>query len=165
MLQTDLGTDGINLPTSTEMTPPPPCVKGALTSSYGPTSLGTMLGATSGVPVPSKCCQMKVLFKGAHSSRTLQGLKLQLTFPEDSRRQQWHYNTLPGIHFKNEPLLSTISMKHCPLLANLCIHTGLPGNLWSGRISVSGPSFSPLAHFRASHKKGLSCWYYHAHIP
>lgn len=87
MLQTDLGTDGINLPTSTETTPPSR-VKGALTSSYGPASLGTMLGATSGVPVPSKCCQMKVLFKGTHSSRTLQGLKLQLTFPKDSQRQQ-----------------------------------------------------------------------------
>lgn len=124
----DLGTDGINLPTSTEMTPPS-CIKGALTPSYGPASLGTMLGATSGVPVPSKCSQMKVLFRGTQSSRPLQGLKLQLTFPKDSQCQQWHFNTFPGVHFKNDPLLSTTSMKHCPLLANLCIHTGLLGNL------------------------------------
>lgn len=142
MSHADLGTDGTNLPTSTETTPSR--VRGALTSSYGPTSPGTMLGATSGGTVPSKHCPTKAVLRGTPSSTT-PGTQAAADLPENLNTDSdilTLFHTF--IHFKNEPLLSSISMKHCPLLANLCAHTGLPSNPSSGRIPMSGPSFPPL---------------------
>lgn len=140
----------------------PSCVKGALTSSYGPTSLGKMLGATSGVPVPSKCCQMKVLFKGTHSSRTVRGLKLQLTFPKDSQRQQWHLTLFQAFTSRMSPCLALLAWNTA-----LCLQISastldclaiphLEGFLCQDPLFPSLISELPI-------KKGLSCCYCHAH--